>query len=268
MEKSFIFDAVNVNGKWDRQYFSKDYADYFSTFISNGIFPNPSTNLQVIANNDMTVTLKAGKAFINGRYYHNTDNLELKFDIADGVLDRIDTVVIQCRGLIDNGRKIIAVVKKGEFSSEPVPPPIIRNDDIWELRIANIHINHGVVKITQADIEDTRLDSKNCGLVSQMVQTVDTTTLYNQIQTDLLNFNLQEKTKFNEWFQGLKDILDTNAQTHILNILSALMVRVKAIEDIIFSEDITANPYQITFDNLDNIVANGVWNSELKRIEC
>lgn len=33
--------------------------------------------------------------------------------------------------------------------------------------------------------------------------------------------------------------------------------------------DITANPFNITFNTLDGVtVSNGVWNSELGRIEC
>lgn len=32
--------------------------------------------------------------------------------------------------------------------------------------------------------------------------------------------------------------------------------------------DISANPFTITFENLDGITATGVWNESLSRIEC
>ena len=33
-------------------------------------------------------------------------------------------------------------------------------------------------------------------------------------------------------------------------------------------DDITANPFNITFDSLDGIACTGVWNKESSRIEC
>lgn len=32
--------------------------------------------------------------------------------------------------------------------------------------------------------------------------------------------------------------------------------------------DITANPFNITFDSMDGLTATGVWNDTLKRMEC
>lgn len=32
--------------------------------------------------------------------------------------------------------------------------------------------------------------------------------------------------------------------------------------------DITANPFSLTFESLDGITATGVWNSALSRMEC
>ena len=42
---------TSVNG--DRKYTSTFFAEYFASFIGNGIFPNPSTNLQVLADTGM-----------------------------------------------------------------------------------------------------------------------------------------------------------------------------------------------------------------------
>ena len=69
-EKSSFFTSLNG----DRKYKSSDFAEYFSTFIGNGVFPNPSNNLLVTSNGDMTINLSAGFAWINGYMYHNTDN--------------------------------------------------------------------------------------------------------------------------------------------------------------------------------------------------
>ena len=75
MEKSSFFNAELINGEYDRVYGAEDYARYFSSFIGNGVFPNPSDNLKVIADGkDMKIIIKAGKAWINGYYYENDDD--------------------------------------------------------------------------------------------------------------------------------------------------------------------------------------------------
>ena len=65
-EKSFPYKSVNK----DRMYGVQDWREYFATFIGNGVFYNPSTNLQILAYSGMTVVLKSGKAFYNGTYYN------------------------------------------------------------------------------------------------------------------------------------------------------------------------------------------------------
>ena len=42
MANSLPFNAVAVDGEYDRVYKAEDWAWYFATFIANGIFPKPS----------------------------------------------------------------------------------------------------------------------------------------------------------------------------------------------------------------------------------
>ena len=49
MANSLPFNAVAVDGEYDRVYKAEDWAWYFATFIANGIFPKPSDGLQVVA---------------------------------------------------------------------------------------------------------------------------------------------------------------------------------------------------------------------------
>lgn len=132
MEKSSLFNSVNG----DRKYKASDFAEFFNSLVNNGIFPNPNTNLQVVTNsNNMTVTVKPGKAWINGYVYINTDNLILNVD--DGVLNRIGRVVIKLDFL---NREIKTSIKKGTFASNPVVPELQRYADAYELGVADIYI--------------------------------------------------------------------------------------------------------------------------------
>lgn len=203
MEKSGIFNSVNG----DRKYLASDFANYFNSFIENGIFPNPSTNLQVIANSNMTITIKAGKAWINGFIYYNDSDLILPIGVADGVLKRIDRIAVQY-SLVN--REIKSVVKKGVFSSNPVASNLQRDADKYELGIADISIAAGAVSIQQININDQRYNDSLCGIVNSLIR-VDTTTLFDQF-TD----------GFNAWFDGIKGQLGTDAAGNLQNQINSL----------------------------------------------
>ena len=60
-------------------------------------FAKESDKLQVVsmAVPSMQISVLPGQGFINGYWYENTDVLNLPIDIADGVLNRIDSVVLR-----------------------------------------------------------------------------------------------------------------------------------------------------------------------------
>ena len=203
--RSFPFNSING----DRKYNAFHWAEYFATFIGNGVFPNPSDGLQAIANNDMTVTVKKGNAWINGYILINDNDYVLNIDPADGILDRKDRVVVRWDAV---DREIRIEVKKGELSSNPVAPNLQRDVDAYELGLANIYIAKGVIGISQSSITDLRLNKNYCGIVHGTVDQVDTTTLFNQYQTWL-----QEKK--NQYNQDLIDWTE-NKQTEYNNYVS------------------------------------------------
>ena len=190
-EKSFPFDAVEgVDGTPDRIFYAEDFANYFKQFIGNGIYPNPSTNLQVQSiNNNMVLTVQSGSAFINGYGYINNEPLEVMISTANSAYARIDIIVLQL-SYID--REIKVIYKEGIPKSNPIKPELVRNDDVYELQLAVINVKSGATAITQADITDTRLDTKVCGVVVAVVDNVDTEALYTQYETYL-------NSKIAEW---------------------------------------------------------------------
>lgn len=165
MEKSGFFNSTGG----DRVYNATDFASYFGKLVSNGIFYASPTNLQVTAGSGMQVVVLAGSAWINGYAYENTDTLELDIATADGVNPRIDRVVIRWSAV---ERSIRLAVLKGTALSSPVAPALTRNNDVYELGIADIVVAKGVVVINAQNITDTRLNSSLCGLVNSLVTAV------------------------------------------------------------------------------------------------
>ncbi|OFV69392.1 hypothetical protein [Acetobacterium wieringae] len=233
-EYSGFFPSYNG----DRRYFTSFFAEYFSDFISNGIYPNPSTQCQVLANNDMTVTLKPGNAYINGYRYKNDSDKSLTIETADGVLKRIDRIVLRYTVL---DREIKSYVKKGAFASTPVAPSLQRDADMWELGVADIYVSNGAVSISQANITDLRLNNNYCGIVHGVIDQVDTTTIFNQFQawylertnqatTDIATMLSAFQSSFNAWFANIQDILDENTAGNLLNLINDLIARMTAAE--------------------------------------
>lgn len=152
MEKSSFFNSVSH----DRTYRAEDWAEYFASFIGNGVFPVPSTGLQVVVDNGMNLLLKAGKAWINGYFYNNTSDLTITIGTADGQLNRIDRIVV--RWDLTN-RIISAEVKSSAYSASPTAPALQRDADIYELALADVYVGAGVTTITQSNITDQLLNS-------------------------------------------------------------------------------------------------------------
>ena len=92
----------------------------------------------------MQITVKGGQGWINGYWYENTDDLYLPIDVADGVLNRIDTVVLRL-GFAE--RAMWLEVKKGANAVTPIAPDLIRSADYYELKLAEIYVGAGAIKI-------------------------------------------------------------------------------------------------------------------------
>lgn len=296
MEKSSFFNSVSH----DRTYRAEDWAEYFASFIGNGVFPVPSTGLQVVVDNGMNLSLKAGKAWINGYFYNNTSDLTITIGTADGQLNRIDRIVV--RWDLTN-RIISAEVKSSTYSASPTAPALQRDADIFELALADVFVGAGVTAITQSNITDQRLNTSLCGIVAAVVEQIDTeafnaqlqawfaeyqslsaaeyntlvsymnslklqgNTQYDAFEQHMADFEAQAAAEFNSWFNGLQEVLDENTAANLMNITNALDARVDLIEAVIFN-DITENPFLILFDDLSGVSSTGVWNEALQRIEC
>lgn len=296
MEKSSFFNSVSG----DRVYRAEEWAEYFASFIGNGVFPVPSTSLQVIAGSGMAVAVKTGKAWINGYFYYNTSDLLVTLATADGVLNRIDRIVVRW-DLTE--RKISVAVKSSTPATSPVAPALQRDADAYELCLADVLVGAGVTAISQANITDRRLDGSLCGVVAGVVDQIDTDAFnaqleawfadYKEMSVDEFNdlvsymeslellgdqqyaaleaymndFKADAENDFNAWFATLQNVLDEDTAGHLLNLIQNNTARIEMLEAVLFN-DITTNPFLILFDDLDGVTATGVWNAALQRIEC
>lgn len=222
-ESSGFFPSVSN----DREYTSSWLAQYIAAIIGNGVY---NGNQAVTADGSgMSITVPAGQAWINGYYYRNDGDMAFAIANADGVLNRKDTVVLRWD---INERSITVQVLQGTPASTATAPAIVRTAEQYDLKLAEISISAGTTAITQSLITDTRLNDTVCGIVTGVVDQVDTTTFYNQIQNDLAQFKSgneadfttwsdTQKQSFQTWFDGIKNILGEDEAASLLNLINA-----------------------------------------------
>lgn len=203
MERCGFFDANLVGEEYDRVYLAAQFAAYFASFIGNGVYAEHSNQLQVVAmpTPQMQVGVEKGQGWINGYWYENTDTMYLPIEVADGVLNRIDSIVLRL-GFAE--RNMWLMVKKGTPAINPTAPEVTRTADYYDLQLATVSIPASSIRITQAQIQDTRMNQDVCGWVTGVVEQLDTTTLFNQFETYFQEFKENNQADYEEWTETQK----------------------------------------------------------------
>lgn len=194
---------------YDRAVTSAPLRKLIKSLFSDGVLPNPSTNLQVIAGEGMNVIIQPGFAVCNGCLKLEEEQRTLSTQASNASYDRIDTVVMR---LNDNDTERICdlYIVQGIPSENPVRPELTRNASVWEIGLADLFISKNDTSISNQRITDTRYETERCGIISS-VSRFDTTTLYQQIQSDLAGFKSEEQEQFLAWFENIKGQLSQDA---------------------------------------------------------
>ena len=243
-ERSSFFNSVSG----DRKYSAEDWAAYFASFVSNGVYASPSNSLQVVIASGMGITIKAGSGFINGYYYRNTTDLGKTLSVADGVYNRIDRVVLRWSLL---NRCMTVEVLEGSAATEPTAKALTRDAEVYEIALADVYIGKGVTSIVQSNISDRRYDSSLCGIVTGIIDQLDFSSLcvqfdaffaeykvrianeydyleslgetrYQSFDQAMETYEATAKSDFQEWFATVQYVLDGDVAGHLQNEIDAM----------------------------------------------
>lgn len=221
---------------YDRAITSKEYRNLFLKYFTEGVFPNPSDNFQIVENSSQGALVKKGYANVRGVLIELKQDIPITFEQADS-LDRIDRVVLRHNDT-KSVRYADVVILKGSPSNSPQAPNITRDETIWDIVLADVRIRKNSSNVTQAQITDRRLDSELCGIVAGTIKEVDTTTLYNQIQSDLSQFKENEQAEFLEWFEKIKGQLGEDQAGNLQLQVNELDARTDTLEEAMYTGDI------------------------------
>ncbi|MBQ9990197.1 MAG: hypothetical protein IJP31_04555 [Lachnospiraceae bacterium] len=205
---------------YDRAITSAPLRKLTKSLFSDGVLPNPSTNLQVMANGEK-VTIKAGFALCDGCQKLQEEDKEIDLPASDTVNSRIDTVVLRLNNN-EEVRECEFYIITGEAAASPVRPTLTQTESIWEIGLADLKRKANSTEITNADITDTRYETERCGIISSISQ-FDTTTLYQQVQSDLEQFQNVSQAEFTEWFETIKNTLSSDIAGSLQNQINTII---------------------------------------------
>lgn len=213
--KSYFYNAIFDGEEYDRVYNAEDVTSYLDKIVGSGVFPYPSTQLQVRAGTGMQIIVNEGQGWIHGHKMINDADLILAVDAADVLLNRIDRVVFYTDS---NERTMGIEIIKGTNAVNPAAPALTRNSSRYEMSLATINIKKGTTSISASMISDTRPNSAVCGWVMGLIQQADTSTLFEQWETAYAEFmermiawQNNAKDAFDGWYATLTDQLQVGA---------------------------------------------------------
>jgi hypothetical protein len=121
-----------------------------------------------------------GVVFWNDNEQTSGTKLTLTHDVADGVLNRIDRIVVTWETTNYVALPTISILK-GVASSNPVAPALTNNNIQRQISLAKVSIPAGTVSLSNSMVTDERLDPKVCGIVTETIK-IDTSTMQSQFE--------------------------------------------------------------------------------------
>lgn len=162
-----FFDSTEEDPRF---YQASDFAYYFGKVLSTGLLHVDEVPGLLVTNTgtDLSVNVSPGGAIMQGHVYENTTTRALSIALPGAFSDRIDRVVLRLDNRYET-RHIKLFVKEGVASANPVVPPLQRDNEIYELSLAQIRVRSNTSTINPTDILDERLDKQVAGLTFSLI---------------------------------------------------------------------------------------------------
>ena len=203
MWTSGFFNSVNG----DRVYNAQQMSEIFEGLITDGVFEAVGNKMAVQPNSGMVIQIGSGRGWFGKHWVKNSTEYLQALEASDVTLNRYCAV---CVRVDENNasRKAEPYFKYSDFATTPVKPTMTRTETIKEYCLAYVYIRAGAETITAADIEDTRADEALCGWVTGLVEQLSSATLFEQFTAI-----------FNNWFNGLQELVNADTETMLVNSL-------------------------------------------------
>ena len=197
----------------DRKYDAIQIGEIFDGIIGDGIYESIGDWFAVKATTGMNITVGTGRAWFNHTWTKNDAPLPLTVSPANAVLDRIDTVVLEVNADLDVRNNTIKIIS-GTPSNEPLPPTLIKANDVYQYPLADIYLAADVTAITQANITN-RIGTSDTPFVVGLLEVKDVEVLVAQWENQFDQWMNVEKNDFLLWYARIRDQLSEDAAGHL-----------------------------------------------------
>lgn len=196
----------SVNG--DRTYNAEQMSHIFEGLITDGVYEGVGNKLAVQPNSGMVIQIATGRGWFDKRWVNNDAPYTMTLEASDVTLNRYVAVCIRVDST-NAVRTAVPYLKYSDFATTPTKPTMTRTATIKEYCLAYVYIPAKATAISAGNIEDTRFNTSLCGWVTGLIDQITPDTLYSQFTA-----------LFNEWFQGLVDIIDSDVETTLVNAMA------------------------------------------------
>lgn len=246
---------------FDRAESSDFLAMFISRIISDGVLAQPGDCFQVVAHEGINLKVRPGFGIIRGRFAMDTQEADISISAAPRAYKRIDRVILRANYL---ERTCEIVVREGSPAANPKPPELVRPvaGDYYELCLATVAVSANQTVITQSNITDTRYDSRVCGVVTQVIDHLDTSVFFAQLNQFYSEFVSQSNGSYDQFVRDMETYLESLERSGN----SQLEAVVKILTDF---EDASEQQWQEWFDRIRDALAsveNGEMLAEVMRL--
>lgn len=203
---NFGFYSSTENDR--RIYSADDFSRIFDGLIRDGVYAGYGGNFSVSADGSgMKVTVASGRAWFNHTWTYYDTNQDLSIANASGINDRWDSVVLEVNTATrTNVIKVITGAYPSGGQVSPVPPTMANGENgVYQHRLANIRVNHGVSKITNANVYNTVGVNDETPFV----------TVIADINTPITTLVRQYTDQFEDWFDNLNTQLSGDVAANL-----------------------------------------------------
>lgn len=189
----------------DRRYNAVQMTNIFDGIIVDGILMSVGNNFVVRATTGMRLIVGSGRAWFNRTWTYNDSDLATDVRNPELILDRIDALVIEV-DIRDEARQNSIKWVYGTPGSIPSKPTLTKSLYINQYPLAYVRVNHGVIAITQANIENAV--GTETPFVTGPLETISASFIFAQWDSQwgklLSDMNLQKTSQQTEWLAQTK----------------------------------------------------------------
>lgn len=211
---SGFFDSRNG----DRTYDANDFGAMFDGIITDGVFTTVGNSMGVRPGSGLQVIVKSGHAWFNGTWSDNSGDYPLDLTVSDLLLPRIDVVVLEIDKRLstrDNSLKIIT----GYPASVPQKPGLTNDDTsgLHQYPLAYITVPANSIEIKLSNIESA-IGTSQCPHASAILESMSIENVWQQWEG-----------QFEEWFDSLEHIAESDQLVHVAMVLETLKPRIEEL---------------------------------------